>query len=668
MSQHNDMSASPSGSSVQQIIEQFGIRDDESSQAKATCLHTLYLTDPQHDREELLRVKGSTTEATCSWILSTDEYRQWQQRDSGSANSLWIYGGPGLGKTMFSIFLSRYLEGTAKSEGAAQSHLTGKDLVLYFFCNGSDTTKNSESGILRGLLLEAIRQRPSLLDLVQKIYENQHSDHYQDWSFDMLWMLLRSFIRNQSAHDIPGSEDDDTPNHQYPVTYIILDGLDECEPASIRRLVRRLSRLGNDKDLGGRVKVMISSREKPVLRDAFAGRYLRLNLDEPRNAQAVCTDVQKHIEQRVDIIAGPDRKDYSTELCTSVKYCLIQNSQANFLWVSMAVAELESASRVEAWEHLSRLPPTLDAMYEWLIMQIPHKWRELSTKVLLWVTLAFRPLSIAELVVALDERCLGLADYETVRDCVNRCGQILRIAVDDTVHLIHHSAREYLWGRLESSPSFFKDCVELNPFNLKEGHKLIASICIRNLTDATQPRIRDIRTQKKGMKVMDSTIFSTSTLTALSDYAKAFWTDHVRNAGELMLDIVDSNAQIFEEQSPVRGKLAYEASKGFLTEDISVLHHAAYHGFEPLVGRLLRKGWWNKLKRRRVLGQRDGLGRTALHLAVHRHDNSLTVEILLDRGADLSCEDHTGATALDHAIKYGTPEMASLLAAHGQRG
>lgn len=367
MSQHNDMSTSPGGFSIQRILQQLGIGDDESLRARATCLHTLYLTDPQHDREELLRVKGSITQGTCSWVLSGDEYRQWENRDVGSKGRLWIYGGPGSGKTMLSIFLSKHLAGTAKSEDAAQSHSAGKDLVLYFFCSGSETTKNSESGILQGLLLEAIRQRPSLLGLVQQIYENQQSDPCQDWSFDVLWMALRSFIRNQSEQDTSGSKEEDMSNHQNPVTYIIVDGLDECEPASIRRLVRRLSRLDNDKELGGRVKVMIISREKPVLRDAFAGRYLQLNLDEPRNAQAVSADVQKHIVQRVDSIASPDRKDYSTELCSSVKDSLAQNCQGNFLWVSMAISELESTSRIEAWEHLSRLPSTLNAIYEWIV-------------------------------------------------------------------------------------------------------------------------------------------------------------------------------------------------------------------------------------------------------------------------------------------------------------
>lgn len=667
MSQHNVMSPNSWSPSIQQILQQLESRDDGSVGIKAICLHALHLTDPERDREELLNSKGKITEGTCSWILATTQYTQWHHQGPGSRKLLWICGGPGSGKTMLSIFLSRHLESTANTHGAGHTAGHTEDgLVLCFNCNGSDIAKNSETSILRGVLFQAIRQRPWLLGYVQKIYENQRNDLLQDWSFDALWTALRSAIIAQSAEGVSGSDVEDVTNHHNAITYLILDGLDECEPTAIRRLLRRLSTIDDDKELGGRLSVIIMSRERPDFRDVLAGHCLHLNLDEPRNAEAVRADIQEHIVQQVDRIARPDSKGYSSELCTSVKDCVVKNAQGNFLWASMAITELVSTSRVEAWEHLRRLPSTLDAIYEWMVMQIPHDWRDLSTKVLLWLTLAFRPLSIAELVVALDERRLGMTDHKTVRDCVNRCSRILRIAADDTVHLIHHSAREYLWGRLKSSPSFFKDCVELNPFNLKEGHRLIANICIKNLRNAIQPPFRDLRI-KKGGKTMDSTAFSTGIPSALADYAKAFWTAHVRNAGELMLDIVDNNPELFEEHSPMRGILAFEVSKGLLTEDISVLHHAAYHGFAPLVARLLRKGLRNKARRRRLVAQRDSLGRTALHLAVHRHDNGSIVEMLLDRGTDVSYKDQMGATALDHAVKNGNVEMASVLAAHKKR-
>lgn len=665
MSQLNDLPASPGSSSIQGILQKLKNGGDESIGIKSICLHDLYLTDPEHDREEYLNVKGRVTEGTCNWILGTSEYTQWHQRNLESSNILWICGGPGSGKTTLSIVLSKHLEHTMNTRGA--EHLTEEGSVLYFNCNGSDIAKNSETAILRGLLFQAIRQRPWLLGHVQQIYENQRNDLSQSWSFDALWTALRSSILDESANGIPDPEVEDTTNRRNQVAYMLVDGLDECEPASIRRLISRFSRIDEDKELGERVKVIITSRERPDLRDAFTGRHLQLNLAESPNAEVVRGDVQEHIVQQVGEISHSDSKHYSAELCTSVKDYLTQNSQGNFLWASMAITELRSTSRIEAWEHLSRLPPTLDAMYEWLVMQIPHKWRELATRVLLWVTLASRPLSIAELVVAVDETRLGLVNHESIRHCINRCGQILRISAGDTVHLIHHSAREYLWGRLESSPSFFKDCVELNPFSLTEGHRLIASICIENLADASYPRTRDLHHQRKGGKAMDTITFSTRTPTALSDYAKAFWTDHARNAYELMLEIVDSNPQLFEEHSPIRGILACQASKGILTEDIPVLHYSAYYGFAPLVERLLRKGWRNKLRPRRLVEQRDSFGHTALHLAVHRHDNAPIVKLLFDRGADVSCKDHEGATALDHAIKCGNVEMASFLAALGQQ-
>lgn len=86
-----------------------------------------------------------------------------------------------------------------------------------------------------------------------------------------------------------------------------------------------------------------------------------------------------------------------------------------------------------------------------------------------------------------------------------------------------------------------------------------------------------------------------------------------------MLDIADSNAQLFEEPSPIRGILPYEASNGLLTEDVPILYHAAYNGFAPLAARLLNKGWRNKPMKR--LRGRPPVGRTTLYLAVHRHDN-----------------------------------------------
>lgn len=667
MSEQYDISANLGGSSIQQILQHFGAENNESFLAKAIFLRALYATDPQHDREELVNVKGAITQDTCSWILSSTEYRQWHQRGPDSTDLFWIYGGPGSGKTMISIYLSSYLEDLTAKQEAPESSLTGRDLVLYFFCSGSNATKNSETGILRGLLFQAIRRRPHLLRHVQQIYENRDTDIFQNWSFDMLWMSLRTIIMESLAQDTPPRTVENTADQQTPVAYIIIDGLDECEPASVRRLVAKLSSLDDDQEIGDKVKVVVFSREKPALRDAFAGRCLRLNLEEQRYAQAISADVQLHIVQQVDRIASPDRKDYSTELCSSVKEYIFQNSQSNFLWVSMTIAELESTSRIEAWEHLSRIPPTLDAMYEWMVMKIPHGWRELSTKVLLWVTLAFRPLSLSELLVVLDERCLGWPDSETLRDCINHCGQLLRISADDTVHLVHYSAREYLMERLESSPSFFKDCVELNPFNLEEGHRLIASVCIRNLGGATHPGIRNIHKRKSRIAKDTQITYGKSMPTALSEYARIFWTDHVRKSNDLMLDIVDSNPQLFEEHSPMRGVLAHEATKSLLTQDVPVLHHAAYYGFEPLVKRLLRKGLTKKLRTRRLVRQRDSLGRTALHLAVHRDDNVLNVKLLLERGADIYSRDDSEATALDHAMKYGTTEIVNFLHAYAQK-
>lgn len=630
-------------------------------------MHTSYPADPDNDKGELMELERAVAKDTCCWILSTTEFISWGQGGRQSTDLLWICGGPGSGKTMMSIYLSKHLDDPAGQRGISPPCLARKGMVLHFFCKASETGKSSGIGILRGLLSQALRQRPDLMCDAQQIYEQHRRHTFQDWSFDMLWVALRAIILGITARDASGQTVDPVADDQGAMNFVIVDGLDECEPVSTRRLLLRLSSLSEDKHLQGRLKVMVFSRETPGLRDAFAGRCQQIDLEEPKHAKAVSADVHRYVAQQVDTMGGPDRKGYSAEICTSIKDYLSQHSLGNFLWVSMAIKELESTSRVEAWEHLSRLPSTLDAMYEWMVIQIPHGWRELSTKILLWVTLAFRPLSLAELLEALDDRHLVVTDADTLRDCISHCGQLLIVDPSDRVQLVHNSAREYLLERLESSPSFFKDCVELNPFNTEEGHRLIAGICIRNLGSAAHPGIRNYHRRKSGSATENLVKYDTSTPTVLSDYARAFWTDHMRQSNGLMLEIVHGNTQLFEESSPIRGVLAHEVSKGLLTQDVPVLHHATYHGFTPFVKHLLRNRWTNKLRARRLVRQRDSLGRTALHLAVHREDNGPIVKILLDRGANVHCKDYAGATALDYATEYGITEAVNILRAHGKK-
>ncbi|KAF6809502.1 ankyrin repeat protein [Colletotrichum plurivorum] len=107
---------------IQSMLEYAQIAGDEGQ----VFLRAMFLTDPRDDRAALLSVKG-----------------------------LWILGGPGMGKSMMSIFLTQHLEASVRTQQ--------KGTVIYFFCDNRDSNKNNVAAVLRGLIWQLGRLKPRLL-------------------------------------------------------------------------------------------------------------------------------------------------------------------------------------------------------------------------------------------------------------------------------------------------------------------------------------------------------------------------------------------------------------------------------------------------------------------------------------------------------------------------
>jgi hypothetical protein len=61
------------------------------------------LTDPRSDLDSIRNAKKDRVPGTCEWILSQDIYSSWRTKEGPPL--LWLQGGPGIGKTMMSLFL-----------------------------------------------------------------------------------------------------------------------------------------------------------------------------------------------------------------------------------------------------------------------------------------------------------------------------------------------------------------------------------------------------------------------------------------------------------------------------------------------------------------------------------------------------------------------------------
>ena len=99
-------------------------------------------------RHALLQGSEDSIRSTfCGWVFETPAYKQWQNpRDPSHA--LWMFSGPGTGKTVLAAQIVRWLREEYPQDCSA---------VLYFFCNGLNAYRDDSSAIWRTLLCQQSR-------------------------------------------------------------------------------------------------------------------------------------------------------------------------------------------------------------------------------------------------------------------------------------------------------------------------------------------------------------------------------------------------------------------------------------------------------------------------------------------------------------------------------
>jgi NACHT domain len=170
-----------------------------------------FLTDPRDDREKLTHLKGSRVDGTCKWIKTNELYNSWLHFPS---QLLWLSGGLGKGKTMLSIFLAEELQQYVKeSQGA---------LFVQYSCDDRDKKRNTAVAILRGLIWQLLKLRPELNIHVHPSIKDRDKSQLIT-SFDSLWRIFETMVCDL----VLGT------------AYCVLDGLGECDEASLKVLLKK---------------------------------------------------------------------------------------------------------------------------------------------------------------------------------------------------------------------------------------------------------------------------------------------------------------------------------------------------------------------------------------------------------------------------------------------
>ncbi|CZR58736.1 uncharacterized protein PAC_08628 [Phialocephala subalpina] len=593
------------------------------------CLTALFLTNPRDDRQKLIYAKGTRVDGTCEWIKRNPLYELWLCSHS---QLLWLSGGPGKGKTMLSIFLAEELERTAKDS---------QDIsFLQFFCDNRDEKRNTAVAIIRGMIFQLLQLRPKLIDHILPSFQIQKESLFTSPAFETLWGIFEHMLRDPALGAV----------------YCILDGLDECDEASLEVLLNKFKALFSTKfgeSSACYLNLIIASRDFPEFIPEILSGFPRIRLDSDADTD-INDDIHRFIKFKVNKLSVDKR--YPKALREHVKGVFQDRAKGTFLWVGIVAEGLRKYKATQVETALSHFPSGLGELYARMLLQIEDDQRETAAMILRWVVMAVRPLTVSELSAA-----IGIADRpstffspdEVMRDQVSCCGYFLMIK-DHEVGLIHQSAKDYLLRETpDSNP-------KLEVFRIqKEVASLeIARKCFHYLQNGALAA--------GGVNL--KTDISHSKAFPLLSYAALHWPEHAKTLA-CSEDIFDLSLPFYHENSCIREFWleTYWAMREFgkAPNSFTLLHLASYFGILPLAKNILLKNVSReKVERLLYLNKKDDRKRTALIWAALKGNETL-VQLLLEKGADIEANDNDGKTALLWVTLLGKENLVQLLLEKG---
>jgi len=340
---------------------------------------------------------------------------------------LQLVGAPGIGKTMISSYLIDELDKRAQ--------FTSGMIFAYYFCDNKDDKRNTAIAIIRGLLLQLLRQRPLLFKHIQEDYDQMRDRAFDN--FDALWRILLKILADPNAGQI----------------YLLIDALDECDKSSRgfrQAFLASLAELFSTQQRSGimNVKLLITCRPESDILDELNDPRRLVRIDSGK----INADLWKYIHTRVNELST--KKKYPSKLKQDIQGTLSEKAGGTFLWVSLILKDISETTVIsKVRTKLQSLPSSLSEVYSRILNKIQEDDVGNARFILQWVVTARRPLTIDELAMARalgpegwDKSTIPTADtLNELKDGFKFCEPLVYLDdVTQTINLVHQSAKDYL--------------------------------------------------------------------------------------------------------------------------------------------------------------------------------------------------------------------------------
>ncbi|KAF2180113.1 hypothetical protein K469DRAFT_510174, partial [Zopfia rhizophila CBS 207.26] len=390
-------------------------------------LEDLCESDPITDMSRIKDEKGGLLQNCFDWILQDTQLKDWQENKD--TRLLWIKGDPGKGKTMLMIGLVNEL--TARLIPHASIALS------FFFCQNAVPHLNNGVSVLRGIAWKLLNRRPTMCKYIPEEYKYNAKEKRKslfDKSNPNALSVLKSMLSVILRDDA------------FDVVYILVDALDECDKHS-ESLMEWIAESAADPL--SKAKWLVSGRSDPRLEETFRPDDQLQKLSLELNHEHISQAVSLFIKRKVEWLAK--RKQYNEGLKRTVEKKLLGKAESTFLWVALVCQRLAKIPRRETLVELDKLPPGLQPLYDRMMQLIEDREgssSELCKQILRATTVAYRPLTLEELIPIAELPC---ARTEDIGELIELCGSYL-ILQEETIRFVHQSAKDYLNGVAEFFP------------------------------------------------------------------------------------------------------------------------------------------------------------------------------------------------------------------------
>ncbi|KAI0909632.1 ankyrin repeat-containing domain protein [Ustulina deusta] len=400
--------------------------------------------NPWHDFEMVQSLRHPLTGL---WFTESDDFKEWR---ATPGSKLWVTGIPGAGKSV--------LAGLVIYECLKLSSADDRKATTYFFCTYRDKATHSARNVLSSLVSQLARQNEEAFQIVEKYYKELASQKPLA-AEPSLQKLLTVF---------------DTMVRMFDQVFVVVDGLDECETDEV---VRSLSQLSFKKNSAS-ISTLLLSRDVVHIRDQLESDFGHIEIEaHTEDIQLyVFTELEKRIESKQLRIRNP-------ELKAEIVDRLVNGAKGMFRWVACQLDYLgELPSDRERRNALSKLPPTLPATYERILMKVEQSSKEvrrLVQKTLQLICASLCDVGYLQEALAIRDDSNTLTEEDMVDDyeIMLRCSSLIRKSSDGTkLEFSHFTVLEFLKG---IDPTHATLC--LYRVSYRRAENVLAQVCLRYL-------------------------------------------------------------------------------------------------------------------------------------------------------------------------------------------